>query len=122
MHSNYIVIRTLTFAAILLFAVVGSSYAQKIRIGSYEFSDGAVYQGELIKGKPSGKGVTHFKNGDRHEGQYLKGMRHGHGVYVFSDGEKYVGDRFQGSNMVWAHIISLTTIVTRVFGSVIISM
>ena len=93
MHSNYIVIRTLSTATILLFSVVGSSYAQKIQIGSYEYSNGAVYQGELSKGKPSGKGVTHFKNGDRHEGQYLKGMRHGHGVYVFSDGEKYVGDK-----------------------------
>ena len=88
-------IRAICCATILLFSVVDSFYAQKINIGSYEFSDGAIYQGELAKGKPNGRGITHFKNGDRYEGQYLKGKRHGKGTYIFSDGEKYEGDWFQ---------------------------
>ena len=74
---------------------VSLSYAQEIRIGSYEYPDGAIYQGELVKGKPHGKGITRFKNGDYHEGYYVKGKRQGKGTYQFSDGEKYVGDWFQ---------------------------
>ena len=30
--------------------------AQKLKIGTYTFKDGAVYQGELEGGRPSGKG------------------------------------------------------------------
>ena len=41
--------------------------AQNIKISSYEFSDGAIYQGEMFRGKPYGKGVTHFKNGDKYD-------------------------------------------------------
>ena len=76
---------------ILVFSTVSNVCAQEIRIGSYEFSDGAIYQGEPFRGKPHGKGVTTFTNGDRHEGMYFKGKRQGEGTYLFSDGEKYVG-------------------------------
>ena len=67
--------------------------AQTLKIGTYEFKDGAQYNGEIRAGKPHGKGKTVFKNGDTYEGEYVKGKRQGHGVYQFTDGEKYEGQR-----------------------------
>ena len=84
-------IRAICCATILLFSVVDSFYAQKINIGSYEFSDGAIYQGELAKGKPNGRGITHFKNGDRYEGEFVNGMRHGQGIFTWAEGSYYEG-------------------------------
>ena len=82
------------FGIVLLWPVL-QGYAQEIKIGNYTFKDGAEYQGELFKGKPYGKGITHFKNGDSYEGEYVKGKRQGYGVYKFPDGEKYEGEWFQ---------------------------
>ena len=81
------------FGIVLLWPVL-QGYAQEIKIGNYTFKDGAEYQGELFKGKPYGKGITHFKNGDSYEGEYVKGKRQGYGVYKFPDGEKNEGEWF----------------------------
>lgn len=74
--------------------------AQKLKIGTYTFKDGSVYQGELEGGRPSGKGRTEFKNGDVYEGEYVKGKRQGKGIYTFPDGEKYDGEWFQDRKSV----------------------
>ena len=71
--------------ALLLFLFCGMANAQELRIGSYEFPDGAIFQGELFRGKPYGHGVTRFQNGDVHEGMYVKGKRQGQGTYIFAD-------------------------------------
>ena len=69
------------FAIFLLWNVVATyTHAQGIRIGSYEFSDGAVYQGEVVRNKPHGNGKTRFKNGDFYDGAYVRGKRQGHGT------------------------------------------
>ena len=37
-------------------------YAQKVKVGSYTFpKNGAKYYGELVKGKPHGKGILTIK-------------------------------------------------------------
>ena len=64
-------------------------YAQKITLGSCTTADGGDYKGEMVSGKPHGKGRTTYKNGDWYEGEYEKGKRQGTGTYTFSDGEKY---------------------------------
>ena len=79
----------------IVFALVTSTYAQKIKIGTYVFKDGAQYSGELMNGKPYGKGETVFKNGDTYKGEYVKGKRQGYGIYQFTDGEKYEGQWYQ---------------------------
>ena len=50
-------------------------YSQQIKIGNYTFPAGGEYQGEMLKGKPYGKGTTTFPNGDVHTGNYVKGKR-----------------------------------------------
>ena len=69
--------------------------AQKMRIGTYTFKDGAIYTGEMMAGRPHGEGKTMFKSGDVYEGHYVKGKRQGKGTYTFTDGEKYEGEWLQ---------------------------
>ena len=69
--------------------------AQKITLGSATTKDGGEYQGEMMSGKPQGKGKTIYKNGNVYEGEYVKGKRQGYGIYTFYDGEKYEGEWFQ---------------------------
>lgn len=87
--KNYILLTILSFILPLV------CEAQKITLGSCETKDGGLYQGEMVSGKPHGKGRTEYKNGDTYEGSYVKGKRQGYGVYTFSDGEKYDGEWFQ---------------------------
>ena len=87
--------------AYMYFFAVVPSYAQEIRIGSYEFPDGSIYQGEIFRGKPYGRGTTRFPYGDIHEGMYVKGKRHGQGTYKFADREKYIGEWYQGQQHGW---------------------
>ena len=69
--------------------------AQKITLGSCTTKDGGEFQGEMVQGKPHGKGKTVYKNGNWYEGEYEKGKRQGFGTYTFFDGEKYEGEWFQ---------------------------
>ena len=66
-----------------------SANAQKITLGSANTKDGGQYQGEMMQGKPHGKGKATYKNGNVYEGEYVKGKRQGFGTYTFFDGEKY---------------------------------
>ena len=76
------------------------THSQQIKIGNYTFPAGGEYQGEMLKGKPYGKGTTTFPNGDIHTGNYVKGKREGHGVYQFADGENTTENGFRISNTV----------------------
>ena len=78
--------------AILTLMMPLSMAAQKITLGSVNTKDGGQYQGEIMMGKPHGKGRTVYKNGNTYEGQYEKGKRQGYGTYIFFDGEKYEGE------------------------------
>ena len=49
-------------------------------------------KGELLLGKPHGKGTKTFENGDKYEGDMADGKRHGKGTYTWADGRKYEGD------------------------------
>ena len=75
----------LSFCTLLALSVS----AQKITLGSCRMKDGGEYKGQMMAGKPHGKGKTTWKDGDSFEGEYAKGKRQGYGVYTFHDGEKY---------------------------------
>ena len=77
------------------FSKLKGSLSSEVKIGTYTFKDGSVYNGEMKGRKPSGKGKTVFKSGDTYEGEYEKGKRQGYGVYTFSDGERYEGQWYQ---------------------------
>ena len=68
-----------------------SAMPQKISLGSCIIKEDGIqgeYKGEMLNGKPHGKGNTVYMNGNVYEGEYVKGKRQGQGVYSFADGEK----------------------------------
>lgn len=62
--------------------------SREAKRGNQTLSDGSVYEGEMLTGKPHGYGERKFQNGDIYEGQFEKGMSHGHGTF------RYKGDDF----------------------------
>ena len=78
---------------LLVFPVI--CHAQKISLGSCsveEMGIKGVYKGQMLAGKPHGRGSVLFDNGNTYEGDFVKGKRQGRGIYTFADGEKYEGE------------------------------
>ncbi|CAF4043798.1 unnamed protein product, partial [Adineta steineri] len=50
------------------------------------------YEGELVYGKKSGKGIYTWPDGRRYEGQWKDDIRHGHGIETLANGERYEGE------------------------------
>ena len=83
----------------LIFMLPLESVAQKRTQGSCIIVEDGIqgeYKGEMMSGKPHGKGHTVYKSGNIYEGEYAYGKREGQGVYFFTDGEKYDGQWVQG--------------------------
>ena len=56
-------INRLSIIVLTLFLTL-TAEAQKITLGSATTKDGGDYQGEMVQGKPNGKGKTYYKNGN----------------------------------------------------------
>ena len=56
--------KPLVIALLLAFSPLAAS-AQKISLGSCSTRDGGQYKGEMVSGKPQGKGTTVYTNGDK---------------------------------------------------------
>ena len=54
------------------------------------------YEGEMLGGKPNGRGELVKPNGTRYEGEFRDGWTHGHGVAVYESGERYEGQFADG--------------------------
>ena len=65
---------TYTILMLMLPLMVG---AQKITLGSAKTKDGGDYNGEMVAGKPNGKGRTIYKNGNSYEGEYVRASARG---------------------------------------------
>ena len=50
------------------------------------------YVGQVVNGKPEGKGIFYVNNGDRYEGDFRNGKAEGKGIYYYNDGDRYEGD------------------------------
>ena len=65
-----------------------------------DLPDGAKYEGEVVNGKPNGKGVAVYppqgeRTGDRYEGDWVDGRFHGKGTLTWHGGS-YEGDFVDG--------------------------
>ena len=78
-------------------SIMGGKFHGK---GRLTYTDGAVYEGDFIDGKRTGKGVFIWaEDGQRYEGEFVDGKRHGYGVMKFSDGRVHQG-RFDNNRYV----------------------
>ncbi len=64
--------------------------------GIYTWVDGDRYEGDFVKGEQTGKGILIWVNGDRYEGDFVKGAQTGKGIYTWVDGDRYEGDFIKG--------------------------
>ena len=64
--------------------------------GIIYYNDGGRYEGDFRNGKQEGKGITYFNNGDRYEGDFRNGNREGNGIYYYNNGDRAMGDYHNG--------------------------
>ena len=57
-----------------------------------DYSNGSVYVGEIVSGKPHGQGTRTFTNGDKYVGEWKNGKENGNGKRNSPDGRNYVGE------------------------------
>ncbi len=56
----------------------------------YRVTDGVFY-GNILNGRPEGKGTLVFDNGDKYIGDFQKGYMHGYGECFYNNGNHYIG-------------------------------
>ena len=61
-----------------------------------KFTDGSIYEGDVVNGKPHGKGKRSSPSGSVHEGNWENGKIHGKGKFTSSKGGNYEGDFVNG--------------------------
>ncbi len=61
-----------------------------------EYSDGSVYEGELIDNIRSGFGKLTYANGDEYTGMFVNDKKNGQGTIVYKNGDKYEGNFIDG--------------------------
>ncbi|OPZ58557.1 MAG: MORN repeat protein [Candidatus Aminicenantes bacterium ADurb.Bin508] len=61
------------------------------------FSDGSKYEGEVVNGKPHGRGIQTKPDGGRYVGDWVDGKKHGKGVMTWPEGARYEGDFVDGN-------------------------
>ena len=67
--------------------------SQKIK--SITLENGGTYIGELLNGKPEGKGKYIYPKSE-YEGYFKNGKKHGQGVLKFNNDYIYIGDYEEG--------------------------
>jgi len=65
--------------------------------GKFFYVDGAVFKGEVFRGKQQGKGEMQYANGDKYVGDFFEDFKDGEGKYYFSSGQRYEGS-FKNGN------------------------
>lgn len=60
-------------------------------VGEKKYANGAIYQGNLIDGRPEGEGTIIFPDGSRYEGSWRGGAYNGWGKYFFASGAVFEG-------------------------------
>jgi len=60
-------------------------------IGTLNYTDGGVYEGEIQNGKPHGKGKIGWPDGENYIGDFANGAQHGNGKYTWANGNTYEG-------------------------------
>ena len=64
--------------------------------GLYRYPDGSGYEGNLVNGTFKGKGVFTLPGGYRYEGDFVDDLFNGKGVETSQDGTRYEGDFADG--------------------------
>lgn len=86
-------------AAILVSLVIGAvwwMFSPEKTTGSYVFTDGRQYQGDLQNDIPHGHGTVTVSSQGKYEGEWRGGKETGQHTFTFNNGNKYVGEIVEG--------------------------
>ena len=72
--------------------------------GTYFYTNGDKYIGQLKDGKKHGKGTYYYEDGDRYEGDFKNDKREGNGVYYWNNGDRDMGD-YLNDKEVGIHVV-----------------
>lgn len=61
-------------------------------VGQYEWTSGAIYDGDLVEGRLEGTGTLTWPDASRYEGSWKNGRMHGLGRFSWPDGRSYEGE------------------------------
>ncbi|MBF0345300.1 MAG: hypothetical protein HQL06_13855 [Nitrospirae bacterium] len=64
--------------------------------GRCVLSDGSKYAGEMLDGKPSGRGTLNYPDGTKYVGEFRRGVPNGRGTICYNSGEEYEGEVYDG--------------------------
>jgi hypothetical protein len=67
--------------------------------GKLTLPNGGVYEGEILDGKPNGKGIVKFDDGETFEGMFINGVPNGKGKQSWADGA-YIDGEFENGRPV----------------------
>ena len=71
--------------------------SREAKSGNQTLSDGSVYEGEMLTGKPHGYGERKFQNGDIYDGDWKNDLKNGEGTFTFrEDSHTYIGEFSNG--------------------------
>lgn len=65
-------------------------------VGFHTYQSGAIYDGEWVSGKRSGKGRGVSNNGNKYVGEWFNDSFHGYGALTFAAGDEYKGNFLNG--------------------------
>lgn len=74
--------------------VCHTTYGQRVYVRK---SDGALYEGNLHEGRPSGRGTCRWPSGRMYAGEFKEGQPHGEGVLHGAEGSTCAGTFAQGA-------------------------
>eukprot|EP00984_Skeletonema_dohrnii_P022531 scaffold11656_cov85-Skeletonema_dohrnii-CCMP3373.AAC.2 len=89
--------------------------------GKWTYSNGAVYEGEWKNGKKHGKGKWTYSHGT-YEGEFRDGLRHGKGKHIYLNVAVHEGDWKDDKNTARGHINGMMDLHTRENSKTTISM
>ena len=94
-------------ALVLALVLTALCAVPALALGAMEtinYSNGDLYYGEVVNGKPNGVGTYTLPSGIYYHGDFVDGYFQGKGVYVWPDGTTYAGDfekdLFQGKGVL----------------------
>ena len=73
-------------------------------VGTFFYTNGDKYKGQLKDRKRHGKGIYYWEDGDRYEGDFKNDKREGNGVYYWNNGDRAIGD-YLNDKEVGMHVI-----------------
>lgn len=85
----------------ILTTMLEKRYTPLNTIGSYTFSDGTAYTGELQNGKPHGKGVQFSSDGDMiYNGFWMDGQKDGYGINIDKQNKQMTEEFYRPSRQI----------------------